>query len=213
MNLIENMNWRYATKKMNGNKIPEEKLNYILNAIQLAPSSSGIQPYSILVINDKELLKKIQPIANGQSQILDCSHLLVFTSWDSYTLDKIDTILNYTLSERGLPLNTMNDYKNNLWKMYSNLSEEWHASHSAKQAYIALGVALIAASEQKIDATPMEGFDSNALDILLNLKEKGLKSVVLLPLGYRDADQDWLVNMKKVRRPKSELFINYGGNN
>ena len=206
MSIIEDLNWRYAAKKMNGKTIPEEKLNYILDAIQLAPSSSGIQPYTVFVITDQELKKKIQPIANGQSQILDSSHLLVFASWGNYTLEKLGTIFNYILTERNLPLNTMDGYKENLWGLYSQLTEDWHAHHAAKQAYIALGIALVAAAEQRIDATPMEGFDPEALDELLQLKEKGLKSATILALGYRDTDNDWLVNMKKVRRPKSELF-------
>lgn len=206
MSLIENLNWRYATKKMNGVSIPEEKLAFIMEAIQLAPSSSGLQPFHVFVISDKELLAKIQPIAMGQSQVVDCSHLLVFAAWENYTLEKIEQVFDYTLSERGLPPNTMDDYKKGIWGMYSQLPEEWHAHHAAKQAYIALGFGLVAAAEQKIDATPMEGFDPNALDQLLNLKEKGLKSSALLALGYRDAEKDWLVNMKKVRRPQSELF-------
>ncbi|APZ47379.1 NAD(P)H-dependent oxidoreductase [Polaribacter reichenbachii] len=207
MNLIENLNWRYATKKMNGQTVSEEKLETILDAIQLSPSSSGLQPFNVFVISDKELLAKIQPIAMGQSQITKCSHLLVFAAWENYTLEKLEKVFNYTLSERGLPLNTMDDYKNNLWGMYSQLPEDWHAHHAAKQAYIALGIGLTAAAEQKVDATPMEGFDPNALDELLNLKEKGLKSSALLALGYRDSENDWLANMKKVRKPKNELFI------
>jgi len=208
MNLIEDLNWRYATKKMNGNSIPDDKLNAILDAIRLSPSSSGLQPYKVFVISGKEVLKQIQPIAMGQSQIVDCSHLLVFASWDNYTLEKIEKVFNYTLTERGLPLDKMDDYKNNLWGMYSQLPEDFHAHHASKQAYIALGVALVAAAQQKVDATPMEGFDPNALDEFLKLKEKGLKSSSLLALGYRDAEKDYLVNMKKVRMPKEELFIN-----
>lgn len=208
MQLIDQLNWRYATKKMNGETIPEAKLHAILDAIQLAPSSSGLQPYSIFVISDRELLKKIQPIAMGQGQIVECSQLLVFAAWDKYTLERMEKVFNDTLSERGLPLNTMDDYKNNLWGMYSSLPEEWHAHHAAKQAYIALGVGLVAAAEQQVDATPMEGFDPEALDELLGLKAKGLKSAALLTLGYRDTENDWLANMKKVRRPQDELFIN-----
>ena len=208
MDLIENLNWRYATKKMNGTAVPKEKLATILEAIQLAPTSSGLQPFQVLVISDKVLLAKIRTIAMGQSQITDCSHLLVFAAWENYTLDKMEKVFHYTLSERGLPLNTMDDYKNNLWGMYSQLPEEWHAHHASKQAYIALGFGLVAAATEKVDATPMEGFNPNALDELLNLKEKGLKSAALLALGYRDARHDWLVQMKKVRKPKSDLFIN-----
>jgi len=183
MNLIENLNWRYATKKMNGETVTNEKIEAILDAIQLAPTSSGLQPFNVFVITDKELLAKIQPIAMGQSQIVDCSHLLVFAGWENYSLEKIEKVFNYTLSERDLPPETMDDYKNNLWGMYSQLPEEWHANHTAKQAYIALGFALVAAAEQKVDASPMEGFDPNALDELLNLKEKGLKKFKFVSLG------------------------------
>jgi len=206
MQLIEDLNWRYAAKKMNGQTVPQEKLDYILEAARLSPSSSGLQPYEIFVISNKDLLEKIKPIAFNQSQITDCSHLLVFAAWDGYSLDRITKVFDRTLAERGLPADTMDDYKKTLWGMYEPLSTEWHANHAARQAYIALGVAMIAAAEQKVDATPMEGFSNDELDKLLELKEKGLKSAVILPLGYRDEANDWLVNMKKVRTPK-ETFI------
>jgi len=206
MSLIENLKWRYATKKMNGNVVPQEKVDYILEATRLSASSSGLQPYEIFVITNKELLEKIKVLAWNQSQITDCSHLLVFAAWDGYSLERIEKVFNRTLAERGLPADTMDDYKKTLWGMYEPLSKEWHANHAARQAYIALGTALAAAAEQKVDATPMEGFTAEELDKLLELKEKGLKSAVLLPLGYRDEANDWLVNMKKVRTPK-EIFI------
>lgn len=206
MSLIKDLQWRYATKKMNGKTIPQEKLDYILEAARLAPSSSGLQPYKIFVISNKELLQKIKPVAWDQSQILDASHVLVFAAWDGYNLDRIESVFNYTLDERGLPRETMDAYKEKLWDMYKPQSQEWQASHAAKQAYISFGMAIAAAAEQKVDATPMEGFTPEAVDELLGLKEKGLKSVLILTLGYRDEGQDWLVNMKKVRTPK-EQFI------
>lgn len=206
MKLLEDLNWRYATKKMNGNVVPKEKLDYILEAIRLTASSSGLQPYEVFVISDRALLEKIKPHAWDQSQITDCSHLLVFASWESYTLEKITAVFNRTMEERGLPLSTMDDYKKKLWGMYEPLPTSWHANHAARQAYIALGTALIAAAEQKVDATPMEGFTNEELDKILDLKEKGLKSAVILPLGYRDEANDWLVNMKKVRTPMEEFI-------
>ncbi|MBF4494267.1 nitroreductase family protein [Flavobacterium sp. MR2016-29] len=206
MSLIEDLKWRYATKKMNGNVVPQEKLDYILEATRLTASSSGLQPYEIFVITNPELLEKIKVLAWNQSQITDCSHLLVFAAWDGYSLERIEKVFARILAERGLPANTMDDYKKTLWGMYEPLPQEWHANHAARQAYIALGTALAAAAEQKVDATPMEGFTPAELDKLLELKEKGLKSAVLLPLGYRDEANDWLVNMKKVRTPK-ETFI------
>lgn len=206
MSLLEDLKWRYATKKMNGNVVPQEKVDYILEAVRLSASSSGLQPYEVFVITNPELLEKIKAVAWNQSQITDCSHLLVFAAWDGYSLERIEKVFNRTLAERGLPADTMDDYKKTLWGMYEPLSQEWHANHAARQAYIALGTALAAAAEQKVDATPMEGFVAEEVDKLLELKEKGLKSAVILPLGYRDEANDWLVNMKKVRTPK-EIFI------
>lgn len=208
MSLIENLNWRYATKKMNGETIPAEKLQYILDAAKLAPSSSGMQPYSILVISNRQLLEKIKPIAMNQGQITDASHLLVFAAWDSYTQEKIETVLDNTAAERGMPATAVDDYKKMLWSMYAQKTADWHFNHASKQAYISFAMAIAAAAEQKVDATPMEGFDPAALDELLGLKEKGLKSTVILALGYRDEPNDWLVNLKKVRKADELLFIN-----
>jgi nitroreductase len=207
MNLIDNLKWRYATKKMNGKAVPEEKLQYILEAAQLAPSSSGLQPYSVLVVSNQVLKEKMRPIAWDQSQLTDASHVLVFAAWDKYTEEKIKEVFKRTTDQRGLPETAMDDYRARLWGMYSQMPEEWHFHHAAKQAYIAFGLAIAAAAEQKVDATPMEGFDAAAMDELLNLKEKGLRSVLVLPLGYRDEENDWLVNMKKVRTPKDDFFI------
>ena len=206
MELLEALEWRYATKKMNGNVVPQEKVDYIIEAARLAPSSSGLQPYEIFVISDKALLEKIQAIAFNQSQITDASHLLVFAAWDGYSLEKIEKVFARTVAERGLPTDKMDDYKKMLWGMYEPLGKEWHATHAAKQAYIAFGLAIAAAAEQKVDTTPMEGFVPAELDKLLGLEALGLKSVVILPLGYRDEANDWLLNLKKVRTPK-EAFV------
>ena len=206
MNINELLHRRYATKKMNGEKVPQEKVEYILEATRLAASSSGLQPFEIIVITNKELLEKIKPIAFNQGQITDASHLLVFAAWDAYTNERVSKVFDYTISERGLPANAFDDYKARLLGMYAAKTTEQHFEHAARQAYIALGTALLAAAEQQVDATPMEGFNPDALDELLGLKEKGLRSVALLPLGYRDAANDWLVNQKKVRKPK-EQFI------
>ncbi|SFZ89952.1 Nitroreductase [Flaviramulus basaltis] len=206
MSLIEDLNWRYATKKMNGNIVPQEKLEYILEAARLAPSSSGLQPYQIFVISNKDLQEKIKPIAFDQSQIIDASHIMIFAAWDGYTLEKIEKVFNKTMEERGLPNDTMDAYKNQLWSMYEPLGQEWQANHAAKQTYISLGMAMAAAAEQKVDATPMEGFIPPQLDQLLGLDKLGLKSSLILALGYREEANDWLVKMKKVRTPKEEFI-------
>lgn len=206
MSLLEDLHWRYATKKMNGTKIPQEKLDYILEAARLAPSSSGLQQYKIIVISDPALLEKIKGISFHQSQITDCSHLLVFAAWDGYSDERMSKVFNYMMDERGLPHNTMDAYKELLLSRYEVLGQEWQAHHAAKQSYISFAMAIAAAAEQKVDATPVEGFLPEKLDELLKLDGTGYKSTVILPLGYRDTAGDWLVNMKKVRTPK-EAFI------
>ncbi len=206
MSLLNDLNWRYATKKMNGEIVPQEKVDYIVEAARLAPTSSGLQPFEILVITNKALLSKISPIAHGQSQITDASHVLVFAAWDNYTEERINESFARNNEERGLPASTTDDYRNMLLKIYLAKSAEENFTHAAKQAYIGFATALIAAAEQKVDATPMEGFNPIALDELLNLKAKGLRSVLLLPIGYREAQNDWLVNMKKIRVSK-ERFV------
>ena len=205
MTLVDNLQWRYATKKMNGQIVPQEKIDYILEAARLAPSSSGLQPYRIFVISNRALLERIKAVASNQSQITDCSHLFVWAAWDSYSSEKISDVLVKASRERGLPDNTTEAYSQSLWKAYEPLGEEWHKHHSAKQAYISFGMAIAAAAEQQVDATPMEGFDAAKLDEVLGLDKLGLKSVVILPVGYRDEQGDWLVNLKKVRTPKEEF--------
>jgi len=207
MNLLESLNWRYAVKRMNGKKVPQEKVDIILEAARLAPTSSGLQPFSIIVVTDKELLKKIQPIANNQPQIAEASHLLIFAAWDDITGEKFDEVFDYMLREREKPLDSQDVYKNRIKAHLAGLTREQRFQMAARQTYIALGMAIAAAAMEQVDATPMEGFRNAELDALLGLQEKGLRSITLLPLGYRDADNDWLVNLKKVRRPRAELVI------
>lgn len=206
MSLLEDLHWRYATKKMNGKKVPQDKLDYILEAARMAPSSSGLQPYKIIVISDKALLEKIKGIAWNQSQITDCSHLLVFAAWDGYSDERVTNVFNYTMDERKLPHSTMDDYKKNIMSLYEPLGQEWQAHHASKQSYISFGLAIAAAAEQKVDATPIEGFVPEKLDQLLKLTGSGYKSTLLLPLGYREDENDWLVTMKKVRTPKEDFI-------
>lgn len=206
MSLLETMQWRYATKKMNGEQVSDEKLNTILEAARLAPTSSGLQPFEVFVISNAELKAKIQPIAYGQSQIVDCSHLLVFASWDNYTEERVSAVFDRLNSERGLPLNTTDAYKKTILSMYLPRPAQTNFEHTARQSYIAMTAALLAAAEQKVDATPMEGFNPAALDELLQLNEKGLKSTVMLALGYRDEANDWYIKLKKVRASNEEFF-------
>ncbi|MBU3567368.1 NAD(P)H-dependent oxidoreductase [Polynucleobacter alcilacus] len=207
MSLLDKLQWRYATKKMDPLKaVPQDKVEQILEAIRLTASSSGLLPYEVLVITNKEVRAKILPIANGQSQITDCSHLLVFAAWDTYTAQRINDAFDMTESIRNFTSESGTAYRQMLLKVYPSRDAEVNFTHAAKQAYIGLGTALIAAAYEQVDSTPMEGFDPGALDAVLNLKEKGLRSVVMLPLGYRKTDEDWLASLQKVRRAKDHFI-------
>ncbi|MFI5451972.1 NAD(P)H-dependent oxidoreductase [Pedobacter sp. UC225_61] len=209
MSLIEALNWRYATKKMNGKAVPQEKVDLILEAARLAPTSSGLQPYKVIVISNPDLKQTLLPHSFNQSQIIDSSHLLVFAAWDTYTEDRINGVFTHTHNERGTPPESTTDYQKMLINSYVPRSEDVNFNHAARQAYIGFGMALAEAAIQKVDATPMEGFDNAEYDKILGLTEKGLKSVAIMPLGYRDETGDWLVGLKKVRQPKSEFIIEF----
>lgn len=208
MNLIDALKWRYATKKFDSNKrVEQELVNQIIEAAWLAPTSSGLQPFQIIEISNQNLKDQMVPIALGQRQIADCSHLLVFAAWDNYTEGRIDNIYKHTTSGRNQPSNQYADYTGRLKKAYLNRPPHENFEHAARQAYIAFGLAIAMAAELKVDSTPMEGFNNDELDKLLGLNERGLKSVLLLPLGYRDETNDWLVNLNKVRHPREEFLI------
>ena len=204
--LINKLQWRYATKKFNPAKVvPQEKLDRILEAIRLTATSSGLQPYEVFVVTSKEVRERIKPIAWNQEQITDSSHLLVFAAWDNYTADRINTMFDLVNTERGFKNEGWENYRQMLLGMYPQRDAEVNYQHAARQAYIGLGTALIAAAEEQVDATPMEGFDPKALDEILGLKARGLRSVAILPLGYRADEGDWLVSLKKVRRAREQF--------
>lgn len=199
------LKWRYATKKMNPSKsVSQDKVDAIIEAIRMSPTSSGTQPFELLVVTNPDIRSKIAEAAGGQAQITDGSHLLVFAAWDNYTAERIDNVVDLNVAARGdLPM--LRAYYDNLKANYLPREAEENYAHAARQAYIALGVALIAAAEQEVDSTPMEGFDPDAVDAILGLKERGLRSVVLLPLGYRDESGDWLLPMGKVRKSRDTI--------
>jgi nitroreductase len=207
MDLIKAMNWRYATKRMSGVRVPQKKLDRILEATRLSPSSFGLQPYTILIIEDQELRKKIQSVAYNQPQIVEASHLLVFAVWENISQERVSEFINHVAESRDIPVDTLKDYKAVIERWVNGNPPEVNFNWAARQAYIALGTALVAVAVEEVDATPMEGFDSQAVDRVLELKEKGLRSVALLALGYRDAENDYLIHAKKVRREKEKLFV------
>lgn len=208
--LLEKLNWRYATKKFDPSRaVPQEKVDRIIEAARLAPTSSGLQPYELIVITNQDMKARILPIASGQAQVVDASHLLVFAAWDTYTADRINEAFDFVVAERKLEgerLTNWNAYRQRLLSAYVPRDARTNFEHAARQAYIGFGLAIAEAAVLEVDATPMEGFDADALDELLGLRARGLRSVTILPLGFRDADKDWLVNLKKVRRPREKFL-------
>ena len=208
MNLIENLEWRHATKAYDPTKkVSEKDLNEILEAVRLAPTSSGLQQFRVVVVEDQETKSKLVKGALNPECVTDCSHILVFAAWDNYTDEKIDKVYDLTTDERDLPRGRFDSYTSQLKESLSQLTNEQHFEHAAKQAYIGLGLALAQAAELRIDSTPVEGFSSQVFDEVLDLHAKGLKSTVIMYLGYSDTSKDWLSSMKKVRIPMNEFAI------
>jgi len=207
MSLLDSLKWRYAVKRMNGNKIPEATMNTILEATKLAPSSFGLTPYNIIVIEDEETRKKLQPHFYNQPQVGESSALVIFATWNSITEKEVAQFMQEIAEERGVSVESLNDFAGYINGSIKNLTAEQLQIWAAKQTYIALGFALVAAATEEIDATPMEGFKPDAVDEALGLKEIGLHSAVAVTLGYRDAANDYLSGAKKVRRASEKLII------
>ena len=185
--------------------VPQAKVTAILEAANLAPTSSGLQPFEIIVVTNPEVKAKLSAAAYGQKQIVDGSHVLVFAAWDNYTAERIDAVVQETHKQRGTPLEMLNAYYDGLKAQYLPRPAEVNFEHAARQAYIAFGLALTAAAFEEVDATPMEGFDPAQVDEILGLRAKGLRSVTLMLLGYRAAEGDWLKGAAKVRKPLAKL--------
>ncbi|WP_396637185.1 NAD(P)H-dependent oxidoreductase [Maribacter sp. R77961] len=205
-NTLENRNWRYATKKFdNSKKISDEDLELLLEATQLSASSYGLQPYHVFVITDTTIREQLKPVSWGQSQITDASHLLVFANQSDFGGELVDDYLQNVSETRNIPIEELKGYgefaKSKLLDLPLSSKETW----TAKQVYIALGNVMQAAAELKIDTCPMEGFEAEAYNKILGLDGKNMNTAVVLPIGYRSAE-DETQHYVKVRKSKQTLF-------
>ena len=207
MELLKSLEWRYATKKMNGEKVPQDKLERILEATRLAPSSYGLTPYHVIVVEDQKLKEELQGACYGQTQLTDSSAVLVFATWDDVTEESVDIYIQETATQRGIDVEMLGEFSGMIKGSLSNMTQDQKISWAQRQAYIGLGFALVAAATEEVDSTPMEGFVPSSVDTVLGLEELGLKSVVVLPLGYRDTENDYLASLKKVRWENEKFFI------
>jgi nitroreductase len=209
--LIDRLNWRYATKAYDpSRKVPEDKMDRILEAIRLAPTSSGLQPFELIRVTDPALRAQLRAVGFDQPQFVDAAEILVFAAWDNYTEARIDSVVDGIAEQRGGDTTAVRGYYDMLKSMYLPRDAETNFQHAARQAYVALGIGLTAASFEEVDATPMEGFDADRVDEILGLRAHGLRSVVIMALGYRAQGGDWLSGLKKVRRPLDKLVRNAG---
>lgn len=208
MSLIEDLKWRHAVKGYDPTqKVSEEDISKIVEAARLAPSSSGLQPFKVIVVKDQQIKDQLAAGALNPECMQQASHVILFAAWDRYTAERIDKIYDFTTDERGLPRGRFESYTNKLKAIYLPQSAALNFAHTARQTYIALGLALAQAAELKVDTTPVEGFNNSHVDEVLQLKEQGLKSVSLMYVGVADPQKDWTAPMKKVRVPKEEFVI------
>jgi len=205
MTLIEKLNWRYATKRMNGTKVPQEKIDRILEAIRLSPTSMGLQPFKVIVVEDPALRERIFDEACHQPQIKEASHILVFAANKNVSAEQVDAYMNLIAKTREIPVESLDGFRAAFDGIVAGDATQ-NFIWTARQAYIAFGVGIVAATNEDVDATPMEGFSSEALDKILGLAEQNLGSTTILTLGYRDETNDQLVHAAKVRKSKSALF-------
>lgn len=210
MSLIEDLNWRHAVKAYDPTqKVSQEKIDKIVEAARLAPTSSGLQPFKVLVIENQELKDKLSAGSLNPDCMREASHIIVFAAWDRYTAERIDKVYDFTTDERELPRGRFGSYTDQLKSIYLEEEAEKNFAHTARQTYIALGLALAQAAELKVDTTPVEGFDNTVIDSVLELEKHGLRSVSLMYVGVSDPSRDWIAPMKKVRIPTEELVIEY----
>lgn len=207
MSLTDKLKWRYATKKFDATKkLSQEQLDNLLAAVQLAPSSMGLQTYKVIVVSDPETRAKLREVAYNQPQITDASHLFVFAAETNVDEAYGKKYIDHIAHTRQVDRETLAGFEQSVLGAIGRLNDEQKTVWGLKQSYIALGVLVSAAADASIDACPMEGFQADKFDEILGLKEKGLTTGAIAAVGFR-ADDDHFSKLAKVRRPLEDLFI------
>lgn len=205
--ILDAMQWRYATKVFDAEKkLTEEQLNTLFEAVRLSPSSFGFQMWQAIVVTNPEIREKLCQAGYGQPQITDASHLIIFAAKRDLGNSTVDEFIELTARERGMSVSELQTYANMMKQSILSRSEKERIEWASRQAYIALGVLLVTAAHEGIDACPMEGFDANAFDEILGLKEKGLATCVIAAIGFR-SEKDQTAQLKKIRFPKDEVIL------
>ncbi|NVK65141.1 MAG: NAD(P)H-dependent oxidoreductase [Flavobacteriales bacterium] len=204
--IIEDLNWRYATKKYDpSKKVSDKDFETIKESLRLAATSYGLQTLKFLVVEDPAVREKLKTASWGQPQITEASHLIILCSYNDVNSDHVDEYLENVAETRNVPMESTAQYGDFMKATISQLTLEEKSIWSSKQAYIALGQALHTCANLRIDSTPMEGFDAKAYDEILGLSEKNLKASVVLAVGYRH-EEDQNQHLAKVRKPSEVIF-------
>jgi len=207
MALLDNLKWRSAIKNFDSTqKISADKLDELLAAVQLSPSSAGLQPYRVVVVSDPEVRVKLRAAAYGQAQLTDASEIIIFAAETNINEDLVKEFIDLVADTRGVERESLAGYEGMINGSVASKTAEERVSWAQKQAYIAAGVLTAAAAELKIDTCTMEGFNPVAFNEILGLDEKGLTASVITAVGYR-SDADVYSKMAKVRKPADKLFI------
>lgn len=210
MSLIENLQWRHAVKAFDPTQsVSEEAIDKIIEATRLAPTSSGLQPFRVIVVKNQAVKAQLVAGSLNPDSMKECSHVLVFAGWKNYSAEKIDAVYDMTTDERDLPRGRFNSYTDMLKASVAKKSAQENFEHIARQAYIGLGLALAQAAELKVDSCPAEGFNPDLIDEILELDKLGLKSIVIMYVGVADPKRDWIAPMAKVRTPDEDFVIEY----
>ncbi len=204
MNAIETLNWRYATKRMTDKKVSQKDIDTILEAINLSPSAYGLQPYKVIIIENRELLNTIFETACPQPVVQQCSHLIIFKTLKKITSDYIDEYLENMQKTRNLSDDYISMYREKIGATFQNSAFN-QFNWAKNQTYLTSGIAIMTAAQLKVDATPIEGFNPQKLNEVLGLDTEKETTTLLLTLGYRDEKEDHLAGMPKVRKRIDDL--------
>ena len=204
--IIEDLIWRYATKKYDTTKkIPQDQIDILIEALRLSPSSYGLLPFKILMIESAEIREKLKPHSWNQSQITDASHLLVFCSLKEMTDVYIDQHTELVERTRSLEKGQLQGFANFVKVKVNEKSVFDQSEWNARQSYIALGILMQSCAALRIDATPMEGFEPEKYNEILGLNDKNLDATLVCALGYR-SEEDTNQHLKKVRKPMTDFL-------
>ena len=207
MNIIESLNWRYATKKFDlSRKLSDNQINILKNAFNLTASSYGLQPIKLIVISNQEIKNNLLDSSFNQKQVIQCSHLLVICIETDIDESYIELYFKRVVDIRKTSAKVLESFKKSIINEFNDMSNTSIINWSKNQAYLALGNLMTVCAVEGIDSCPMEGFVPEKYNEILDLKSKNLKSVLVMPVGYRSVD-DQFSSFKKVRKDINDNTI------